>query len=143
MKIKADFVTNSSSTAYVVFVPNNFYADEEEIKKLYNDEYKEYETLTDEQLFKNLPDCIELLKEGDNVWSYGSEGITTNIWNMTVDICRHHDLVLSSLEMNGEGNNIIQGVKEEQIEKIFMTNIDIMSTFNMIQRSQNVTTKTE
>jgi len=34
MKIKADFVTNSSSTVYIVFVPPNYELNEEELQKV-------------------------------------------------------------------------------------------------------------
>lgn len=34
MKIKADFVTNSSSTAYIMFVPPNYELNEEELQKV-------------------------------------------------------------------------------------------------------------
>ena len=36
MKIKADFVTNSSSTAYVVFIPDDFDLDEDQVKEIYD-----------------------------------------------------------------------------------------------------------
>ena len=143
MKIKADFVTNSSSTAYVVFVPNEFYPDEDEIKALYNNEFSLYQTATDEQLYKELPDSVESLKEGSNVWYYGGDGLNSTVWNIILEICRQRGFVLAEMEMNGEGNNIMQGVPEETIEKIMTNNIDMFSMFNMIQRSKNVTAKTE
>ena len=144
MKIKADFVTNSSSTAYVVLIPNEFQPDEDFIKQLYEDHYIHYDNeVTDEQLYKEFPELFEMLKEGDNIWCYGDEGVPATLFNMAWSLCDKHGFVLASLEMNGEGNNIIQGVKEEAIEKIMINNIDMFSMFNMIQRSKNVTTKAE
>lgn len=143
MKIKADFVTNSSSTAYIVLVPNEFRPDDDEIQKLYSGEYVAYDELSDEQLFKEIPELFELLKEGDNVWYYGDQGTHPNLWSMILHICRTHGFLLTSLEMNGEGNNTIVGIKEEQIETIIINNIDLFSMFNMIQRRDNVTAKTE
>jgi len=142
MKIKFDFITNSSSTAFVVLIPNKFYADENEIKKLYDN--SPYDEVTDEKLFNELPEYIESLKAGDNIWYYGSDGADQTLWCLIIDLCRDHKLILASLDMNGEGNNIIQGIKEEQIEELFINNIDISSMFNMIQReSKNVTEKTK
>lgn len=145
MKIKADFVTNSSSTAYVVLIPNEFCPDEDEIKSLYEDQYMQYAgyPLTNEQLYKEFPELFEILKEGDNLWCYGDEGTDPTLWNMMWSICNRKGFVLASLDMNGEGNNIIQGVKEESMEKIIINNIDLFSMFNMIQRSKNVTEKNE
>ena len=142
MKIKLDFITNSSSSAFVVLVPNNFYADNNEMRKLYDENCGE--EITDEELFKELPECIESLKAGDNLWTYGGDGCDADLWNTVVSLCDKHKFILASLDMNGEGNNIIQGIKEEQIEELLINNIDISSMFNMIQReSTNVTEKTE
>jgi hypothetical protein len=142
MKIKLDFITNSSSTAFVVLIPNKFYADENEIQKFYD--RHPYDELTDEQLLKELPEYIETLKEGDNIWYYGGDGANQTLWSLVIDICDKHKFTLASLDMNGEGNNIIQGIKEEQIEELLINNIDIISMFKMIQReSTNVTEKTE
>ncbi len=132
MKIKIDFITNSSSSAFVVMIPNNFYTNEEEIKKVYEcglDEEIEYK-----RLFEEIPDCLESLKEGDNLWHYGHDGLHPTIYNAVLELCSNHNFILSSLDMNGEGNNIIQGVKEEKIEEMLINNIDILSIFKPIQR---------
>ena len=144
MKIKGDFVTNSSSTSYVVLVPNEFRPDDDEIKKLYTEEYSFDDELSDEQLLKELPELFEILKEGEDLWYYGGEGTNQSLWGMTLDICRTHDFLLTSLDMNGEGNNTIIGIKEEAIESIMINNIDLFSMFNQIQRrGSNVTAKTK
>lgn len=143
MKIKLDFITNSSSTAFVVLIPNQFYASDNEMRKLYDETLGE-EEMTDEKLFSELPECIESLKGGDNLWTYGGDGCNPDLWNTVISICERHKFILASLDMNGEGNNIIQGIKEEQIEELLINNIDISSMFNMIQReSIDVTEKTE
>ena len=144
MKIKGDFVTNSSSTSYVVLVPNEFRPDDDEIKKLYTEEYSFDDELSDEQLLKELPELFEILKEGEDLWYYGGEGTNQSLWGMILDICRTHDFLLTSLDMNGEGNNTIIGIKEEAIESIMINNIDLFSMFNQIQRrGSNVTAKTK
>ena len=137
MKIKFDFVTNSSSTAFVVMVPNNFYTNEEEIKELYNSEYDmydSYEEAKDNEAFDELHDCIEELKDGRNVWHYGDDGLQLCAYNSLLNICSKHKFIITSLDMNGEGNNIIQGVKEETIKNILINNMDIMSMFESILR---------
>ncbi len=143
MKIKTDFVTNSSSTSYVVFIPDGFYADEIEISKLY-EKLKGYREATEEELYKELPECIETIKEGDNIWYYGGDGVNATVYDIILEICSAHGFILSEMDMNGEGNNTIKGVPEETIENILANNIDIMSTFKQIRgRGTDVTTKTE
>jgi hypothetical protein len=140
MKIKSDFVTNSSSTAFIVMIPNNFHTSEDEMKNFYDNSSDDEIEL--KQLFEELPDCLESLKEGDNVWHYGRDGLHFTIYNIILDLCYEHKFILSSLEMNGEGNNIIQGVKEKDIENILINNMDIICMFKSIQRNdENDTSK--
>lgn len=139
MKIKYDFVTNSSSTAFVVMIPNNFHTSEEEMKNFYDNSSDDEIEL--KRLFEELPDCLESLKEGNNICHYGMDGLHT-IYNIILDMCSEHKFILSSLEIDGEGNNIIQGVKEETIESMLINNMDIISMFKSILREDtDVNTK--
>jgi len=143
MKIKSDFVTNSSSTAFVVMVPNSFHINEDEIKTYINNNYDEtYEEAKEAEAFDEIYDCIASLKKGDNLWTYGTDGVHFTIYNSILDLCNEHKFILASLEMNGEGNNIIQGVKEEIIENMLINNMDVLSMFKSIQRNdKNDTSK--
>jgi len=141
MKIKTDFVTNSSSTAYVVLIPNAFYADDNELQEEHQRVVEENDIITsNELLYKELPECIELLKEGDSLTREYSDEIFYSV----LGICENHGFVLTSLQMNGELNTYIQGVKEEQVENIFFENADLMSIFKLIRKGgENVTAKIE
>ena len=122
MKIKSDFVTNSSSTAYVVCIPLDYVPTDEEIKEVYSF-HRLYgaEDLTDEQLFKELKfGLFDLLKEGDNLWNYGEDGTHHMMFGMVADICTAREFVISVFEISNEGNNRIQGVTEEELTKWFM-----------------------
>lgn len=135
MKIKCDFITNSSSVAYVVMIPNNFYINENEIKEKYeSSELYEASPPKLEKAIKEIRECIGILKEGENLWHYGVDGVNQTVFYMVTDICNNHDFVISSIDISSEGNNIIQGVKEEVIENMVINNIDIMSIFKLIQR---------
>ena len=148
MKIKSDFVTNSSSTSYVVFIPDKFYPDEDEIMHIFKSEVEIYydppddEVTIEERLYKDLPDYIETLKEGDNLWREGTLGFA--VFDVILNMCEKHGFVLAQMEISCEGNNVIYGVSEQVIETIMFNNLDLMSTFNQIQkRGKDVTTKTE
>ncbi len=147
MKIKTDFITNSSSIAYIVMVPNNFYFGEDEIQKSFNDRILDFDyppVPTEKKTLEEFSECIEILKEGDNLWHYGNQGVSQLIYYMVTDLCDEHGFVLTSFDINGEGSNIIQGVPEETIEKMMANNIDIMSIFKLIQReNESDTSKTK
>lgn len=143
MKIKSDFITNSSSTAYIVFIPDNLYLKKNEIKELYKKVYNvgTGNDLTDQQLYEEFPEILEELKDGENIWHYGYDGVNVDLWNMTAELCRQRDLTLSVLDVDGEGNNIIQGVREKHLMKTIANNIDFLSTFEFLQRKTDVTSK--
>lgn len=144
MKIKTDFVTNSSSTAYVVFIPDNFYIDEDEVEELYKGFFEIYHEASEEDLYKTMPDCVEELKEGKDIWYYGEDGVNQTVFNIIYEICKKHGFLLAEMEMNGEGNNTMKGVSQQTIETTLINSIDLMSTFNQLQkRGQHVNEKTE
>jgi hypothetical protein len=124
MRIKSDFVTNSSSTAYIVCVPRDFRPTIEEIKKAYihhDDEYDDVESLTDDDIYHKLPDeYFDTIKDGDNLWYYGTDGADSRLYSMVAEICENNGFVIAVFDIGGEGNNRIQGIKEEDMQKWFL-----------------------
>ena len=124
MKIKTDFVTNSSSTGFIVSIPKDFIPDKKRI--IAHFDYYDRETGGEEEKFSenkivvefNL--CLDLLKDGDNLWFYGEDGTDWRIFNAMTEICDENGFLIVVMDINSEGNNRIQGIKEEDINKWFM-----------------------
>lgn len=143
MKIKSDYVTNSSSTSYVVFIPDGFSPTEEQFTEAYKEAQQWYDYDLDEEMIleKEVYECLELLKEGDSIYSFCGDGIPQFLYYLILELCTKQDFVIASMEVSCEGHNVIYGVKEEAIEKIMVNNIDLLSMFNSLQRSQKDVTE--
>lgn len=136
MKIKADFITNSSSTAYVVFIPNNFKTTRNQAQKVYKNDY--YCDTSDkafsDKIFKDIEESLETLKEGTPLWTYGDEGTPAPIYYAVLEICNINGFIVADSEMGGEGNNSIFGIKEEQIISILKNNIDLFDLVKTVNK---------
>jgi len=121
MKIKRDFITNSSSTAYIVAIPKDFIPDEEEIEDKYNEHLFEGDgILKPSELHKEFKECLDMLKLGEDLWFCGSDGCRSDIFYSITDICEANGFILSAFDISGEGNNRIQGIIGEEINKWFI-----------------------
>ena len=131
MKIKVDFITNSSSTAYVVFVPNKFKVNRDDARSMYREGfYGEQDSLFGDKTFNDMKESIEELKEGKHIWTYGDEGTPAAVYYAVLEICNRNGFIVSDSEFGGEGNNSIFGIKEEQVVEILKNHIDLNDVVN-------------
>ena len=114
MKIRAGFVSKSSSSSYVIVVPNSFEVDKisnEEIDKSYIRDYNEYVRADDsvdyDKVKKDLAKCIEQgsLWHEDN---YAMFEVSTTLLSK---------YVISSIETGPEGGEI-SFIKQSSLERL-------------------------
>jgi hypothetical protein len=113
MKIKRDFVTNSSSCSYLVFIPDGFEIDkflhlieESSIEELVENDWY------DSEEFKCKEDVLNKVKEKINdLQQYGSIHQDDGVYYIIGEIFRKLDLVLGEPETGGgDGSGAIMNI---------------------------------
>jgi hypothetical protein len=141
MKFKFDFVTNSSSVCYIVFIPSSFIVTDEMIQDGLDTEMTWWESVDEEEEFptvkdirKEIDECIESLKEGNSIYTnpYG-DGVDIKVWTVIKTTLGGAGLFLNSVDMSSDEGDSILGIKEDVINKILINNIDLTNFIKVIQ----------
>jgi hypothetical protein len=118
VKIKSDFVTNSSSTAYVVFVPKGMEFTEEELLKYI--EFDHWDEIQPEEI-KDISYSAKLgldhLSRGGQVYE---EDMGYAAYRFTLNFIETNGLILRSIDTGGSGEGMMAGTSVDRIEKAFM-----------------------
>jgi len=117
MKIKLDFITNSSSTAYVVMMPDNFNIVESLAKisnqSIYQDDLYEYCDDDKAKFIEQISENISNLLNGEELWGYDTPCFCT-----TQEILEKEDFIIAMVNISSDGGGQIIPANKETIKKL-------------------------
>ncbi len=129
MQIQGDFVTNSSSTGYIIFVPDSYYARDSAIQiaitQTMKDMYDEPIELTEKQIKIKIPEVIESMKTGEVYYYYDDTDYDDVIWLICLQLFEAEDFVVGGFEIGSEGNTCMTGVNQKSITDVLINHVDL------------------
>ena len=116
MKIKLDFITNSSSTAYVVMMPDDFNIHNALFKC--KDSYSYQDDLCDYD--DDKPKVIEYISEGISKLMAGQDlwNDDTPCFNTIQEIVEKEDLIIASVDISSDSGGMLISADKSKIKKL-------------------------
>ena len=117
MKIKLDFITNSSSTAYIVMIPDNFNTAKSLAKisneNSYQDDLYEYCNDDKAKFIEQISENMSNLLNGEDLWGYD-----TPCFNTTQEMLEKEDFIIAMIDVSSDGGGQITPADKETIKKL-------------------------
>jgi len=137
MIIKNDFVTNSSSTIWIVFVPEGYLIDLDEFEHQLSENYfdETQDELKDIDIASELEESLALLREGESVWSYHVDGLHYAIYDTLISFLNNDGYAIKSFDVS-EGNNMIIGLNPEEAKTAFIQSIDVNEVIKVLTKGE-------
>ena len=126
MKIKSDFVTNSSSTCYIVLIPPSFEVDKEKLKNLYDKftYYNDRDSISFDDMLKEFDETIQILKKGERIYldDFGNE-LHVVTFNSLEEYLK--DFYVNEIKLSTGGETSITGISMDKVFEIILNSSDI------------------
>jgi hypothetical protein len=122
MKVKIDFVTNSSSTIYIVYIPKDYPITLKKMVDAFNDQknwsnpedFEPYNTT--HQINNEFTHGLNFLKNGEPLYSSDTE-VPFIFWCAIRDVLTDEGLIIADVETGSSGQNCLFPIKENQVNE--------------------------
>lgn len=133
MKIKFSFITNSSSSVYIVFIPNDFSPGryyianllEKELNEFPDEDTKHLLEKDKDEIIEYIADDIEDIKEGEQFCYNEYTAPEVSEWRVILKICEDNNFILATVELPMNESDAIIGLTQENIIKTLTSHIDL------------------